>query len=431
MAHSRKKAIEEKGTDTGPNHPFTAVSSSASFFSASSSSSASQSRSHFFSDNRLPVFPTTDSVKNIEEKGEVADLLPGFPNDILRHTLFGYLSNDLYTRWQLVQHPQFAHLPTYKLAISEIKFLQRRLLDYVAKGRKKEAEALLESNPEILRELLTYSGEVKTYATSIKSPVFVEGTALEIALGAEDVNLYDKQGKLLGEGMVEMVHRFLRKLDDGETLIGNQTLKQFPKGWEDQEEKRHQADLIALRTVRDAIKDSSNNEACKAAILKFKKHLAPKDVIKTGKHWNAKLLQAAFDMGYNEYFYDYGKDSLFYDEIVGYIQLLAPANYAMVQAQGLKYLLEYGENFERDLKYQHGDGHYYPRVSAPGFRWVDCYLGGRDGWWSVLTGVLGGAGGTLSRLRFQNYVGAKTAVLRQFMPRPDSHANTRSWCAVM
>ncbi len=364
----------------------------------------------------------------MEIKNKDMELLPKFTKDMLRNTLFGYLSNDCYTRRQLERHPQFTQLPEYKRSTFQIEFLQCRLLEHVAKGRKEEAEDLLESNQEILPHLLTYSGKIKTYATSIKGSVFVEGTPLGIALGAEDVNVYDQYGNLRGTGMVEMLLRYLRRLPDSEELIISQTLKQFPEGWEAREEKRHAADLIALRKVRDAIIASSDYEACKKAIREFKIHLAPKKVITDGKHWNAKLLQAAFEKKSNLYFYN-NRKALFYCEIVNYIQFLAPANYGMAQAQGFKNLVENGENFKRDFKYQNGTDHYYPLNSTVGDvrsgagSWVECYYGYSRGLENTV-GPCAGHG-------FQDYLEAKTKVLQQFMPLHDGHSHTRHRCILM
>jgi hypothetical protein len=201
----------------------------------------------------------------------------------------------------------------------------------------------------------------------------IKGTALQVALGAEDVS----RATHPDEGMAEMLMGELRKLPEGEIHIRKQIDAQFSEGWEAIEEKRHAKDLIELCKVRNAITASTNNNDPKliAAIQEFKEYLEPKDIIETGKHWNAWLLHAAIQLGYNEYYNDARKDNFFYDQVIGSINTHAPTNYAMAQAQGLSYLLN-PEKFNRSLKYRQGAGSYFPLSSVPRFRlgvdsWVD------------------------------------------------------------
>ncbi|HSW71713.1 MAG TPA: hypothetical protein VLH77_07075, partial [Gammaproteobacteria bacterium] len=220
------------------------------------------------------------------------------------------------------------------------------------------------------------------------------------------------------EGMIEMLMRHLQKLPDGEKIIAEQTLKQFPEGWEEQEENRHQEDLEQLRIVRTALTAKGTSEdpdgsKYRAALLEFKKYLAPKGVIREGKHWNARLLDAAFEMGHQEWYNDdQDKNDAFYNEIVGYLQTLAPANYAMAKAQGLHYLLQEGEKFNRDLEYRDREGSYFPLSSSPGFRLgVDSWRGG----WGAGSHARGFDGAGFSKLywRKNNIVAAIYAAARQ------------------
>jgi len=234
----------------------------------------------------------------IEEKSTNTkpDRLSALPDQILRYSLFGILGQ--FAKGQLAKTcHRFANLPEYQNARVGFESNLRQLLWFVARGKKRQAELLISQYPELLFAEGPTTDYSFYYRDGQRYQRKLQGTALQIALGAEDVNLYANSGQLLGEGMVEMLQRYLRKLPDGEAEIARQTLKQFPIGWEEQEEKEHAADLNALRRVRDAIKASSNNEEFQAAILEFKNHLAPQEVITTGKHWNAKLLQAALEMG--------------------------------------------------------------------------------------------------------------------------------------
>ncbi len=248
----------------------------------------------------------------------------------------------------------------------------------------------------------------------------IKGTALQIALGAEDVSRETHPD----EGMAEMIMGELRQLPEGETHIRKQKDAQLPEGWEAEEEKRHAKDIIELRKVRNAITASTsvNDAKLTAAIKEFKEYLEPKGIIESGKHWNARLLQSALQMGDDEYYYDARKDDFFYDQVIGSINTHAPTNYAMAQAQGLAYLLRDGspEKFNRSLEYRRQRGHhYYPLSSVPGLRlgvdsWVDCsysgWLHGGEGW------------GGCRRHDFGKLMSSKNISIAKLIQHPDNQS---------
>jgi hypothetical protein len=209
----------------------------------------------------------------------------------------------------------------------------------------------------------------------------IKGTALQIALGAEDVS----RATHPDEGMAEMLMGELRKLPEGEAHIRKQIDAQFVEGWETKEEKQHEEDVKALRKFRKAITDAkaSNDPHLIAAIAEWKEYLEPKGMTETGKHWNARLKYVALQIDWDEWYNTSWKNDLFYDVGVGSIDTHAPTNWAMAEAQGLSYLLADGggEKFNRSLKYRNSNGSYYPLSSVPGFHlgsdsWVECYYGG-------------------------------------------------------
>ncbi len=325
-----------------------------------------------------------EEKKVLEEKEyRGPDYLSDLPDDILSCSLFNTLN--LSARAQLSKTTrQFRNFPEYQNANLELQSNLRQLLWLVARGKKRQAEALISQYPE----LLFCSGQTTDYSYYYRDGKRIQGkrkgTALQIALADKDFNLYDNNGNLLGEGMVEMLQRHFKKLFNGEAEMARQILEQFPPGWEEQEEIDHIKHLEALRKVRTAIAAASNDEEYSAAILEFQNALAPQEGLKKGTQWDAKLLQAAFEMGYEEYYGTHPKDLLFYTKIIGYLQTLAPANFAMAQVQGLKNLLEDGESFKRNLKFliraEHYPEQYYPFSSVVNFRigfdaWVNCYRG--------------------------------------------------------
>jgi hypothetical protein len=176
------------------------------------------------------------------------------------------------------------------------------------------------------------------------------------------------------EGMREMLERHIRKClpIDGEQVIANEWCKRLKDGWQERKAEKLQKELTALKTVRKAIANSRTNADCEKAIQTFINLIAPKGIIEEGFQWNKEVLDAAFELGYKEYFGESRKDDLFYDRIIGSIQDTAPDNAAMAQAQGLSYQQDEGEKFKRSLKFRYGDGSYFVRGSDS---WVDCYYG--------------------------------------------------------
>jgi len=288
---------------------------------------------------------------------------------------------------------------------------------------------------EACKKLLAETAK-RGHSSYVFSGQRIRGSALGIALGAEDVS----RATHPDEGMAEMLITELRKLPEGEAYIDNQIKAQFPEGWEAKEDAKHAADLIALRKIREAIKVSRSNADPEliAAIHEFKEYIEPKGIIERGKHWNARLLQAALQIGWDKWFGDNRKDDFFYNQVVGSIDTHTPTNYAMAQAQGLCYLLEKNEKFNRSLEYRQNRGnYYYPLSAVAGFRlgsdsWVDCYYGALAWAWPVGRGWEG-----LLRYRevacgrcFEKLMSSKNSRVAKLMQRPGNPAKS-SGCSVM
>lgn len=307
-----------------------------------------------------------------------------------------------------------------------LRILQK-LLTHVVQGEQSEAEFLIKLFPD----LLILKGRVRDYSGRI-----IEGTALQIALGAEDVRYREDE-----ECMAEMIQRHLRKqFTNSEEIISAQVAEQFPEGWEEKENERAKKDLEALNEVVKAISQSQTDADCDKALNKFSEYLKPKSIIKTGKHFNFQLFVKAFDLfeenydkfGDNSGRYNSRKNILFWQKVIGCIQRYLPACFAQALCQGIIKLVERGQKLERSLKfkYRRDDALYFPLDSDPHFRLGDKFavsVGGSAEWHGDPGGL---AKGERTRL-FANYDKRKTSTLRGFLPQRSDNTYAKSRCVIM
>jgi hypothetical protein len=255
---------------------------------------------------------------------------------------------------------------------------------------------------------------------------------LRIALREKNVDLInEKTGIKIADGMVEMLQGYLKTLLNGELEIANQITEQLPPGWEEQEEKQHQADLAALRAVWRAISISTTNEECEAALQRFRDHLKPNGVITTGFNSSDKLLLAARELGHNKCSkFDDRKNDLFYIKVIGFIQRRLSAVDAMAHAQGFWHLFEKGEKLKHSLEVRMARLSFFQQVTdSPGLGF-DYFVSGDDqfggvhcmrGWFSSSFLEPGPYYKALCR--------TKTTSLQRIMQQLDNHSKDR--CVVM
>ena len=244
------------------------------------------------------------------------------------------------------------------------KNLLLTFLGHVIRGKKNEAEAMLKEKENNLRLLLLETGRVTAYSGHI-----IEGTALQMALGARDFRIQNNE-----EGMVEMLDRYLKTLPDGEINIKDQVERQFPNGLLQDDNLEY---VPVLRAVVDKIKVSKKDEDCEKVLQIFRDFLKPKDVIKTkdiiktGTHFNDSLLFSAL-RHYNDNFNNFGgrnsrKNNLFWRKVIGYIQRFLPACYAQAMCQGLHFIISKDQKLTRSLNITiDSKNHYsfFPLVSS-------------------------------------------------------------------
>ena len=209
------------------------------------------------------------------------------------------------------------------------------LLTHVVQGEEAEAKAMIKKEPT----LLLNRGQVEDYSGRT-----IEGTAFQLALGAEDV---------------EMLEMMVPYLDEDEKH--RQYEAQFPPEKEKAEQQCQKRDLAALQTVFKAIGASNNDKDAEKALVEFRNYLKPGGVIKTGKHFNAQLLLKAFEL-YDQHYEAFGntwksrKNQTAWRKVVGYIQRFLPACYAQAFCQGIYYIVKNREKLHRSLEFRYDKG---------------------------------------------------------------------------
>lgn len=222
-----------------------------------------------------------------------------------------------------------------------------KLLNHVVKGEQAEAEAIIKENPEYLFE----SDQVTDY-----SGRKIKGTALQIALGAEDVSINPDE-----ECMVEMIQRYLMTFNNGQAALLEQANKQFPPGWKEKAEARKKQDFAALDAVFQAIADAKEGDPCVQAIETFRGYLTDqaKIEITSGWHFNIQMLGKAFHLFHSNFNLFGGdmshKNNLIWVKVIGYLQRYAPACYAQLFCQmGIYNFLSKSNLGNNTLKNRHG-----------------------------------------------------------------------------
>ena len=305
----------------------------------------------------------------------------------------------------------------------------KQLLEHAVRGEMKEVEAIVAKNPS----LLLHHGRVVDYTGRT-----IEGTAYQMALGAEDTQ------------MAAMLKTHLIKIADEKT-VDAQYNAQFPKDWEKVEEKQWAPIFTQLDTLTQAIKDATSEDIKSSGDPEYKltveeksavaKELAQfrllldatlKETVKTGRHFNPNLLLKAFqiyDNHYDDYFGNDWKDPramLFWQQAIGYVQRFMPANYVQAFCDGLSNTnekLQKGTPQGRALKFEtYQAGRWDPTDFYP---LSNSHLGFRFaiyGWRRAAGGGGACGAGCADRqplLSFEAYVNQKQLAYRAYSaPRP-------------
>lgn len=291
--------------------------------------------------------------------------------DVSRQIIFPKLNVE--DHWSLTRTSKnlnqlFGKLFDKTVSTSTLKLLHQQLLEHVIYGEEEKAQEIMEKHPI----LLLYKGKVTDY-----SGRKIKGTAYQMALGAEDIE------------MAEMIQGHLKKLPDGLAEIIRQQKQQFPSDEKNLREENLK-EIKALEAITQFICDAKEeeiatddfkfdlkiSERCQIALAQFRSSLDPASdkVITQGKHFNLELLLKALEL-YERHYDTFGtcrssaKNMLFWRQVIGYIQRLMPACYAQAFCQGLYYVVVAGNKLRRSLNFiNNRDIFFFPNDSDPHYR---------------------------------------------------------------
>lgn len=144
-----------------------------------------------------------------------------------------------------------------------LSFFQNRLpvvtlLQHAVYGEYKAVDAMLTKNPLLLLEadtVVDYSGRKH-----------VDRTVLQLALGAEDIDIQDDHGKIVVDGMIPMIKSHFQRLPNKKpkeikAIMQKQYEGQYPKNYKNMEAKQDASDEKAFDAMMTVIKEA-NNDLC-------------------------------------------------------------------------------------------------------------------------------------------------------------------------
>jgi hypothetical protein len=329
-----------------------------------------------------------------------------------------------------------------------------QLLEYVLKPTQenvRKAKLMIAAHPELMfiettgiewasgvEETVDEAGVPHHRAV----PRIVKSSPFQGALGAGDKELY--------EYMAEHFDKVVYKNENGEIIetgiqrAQKQMQEQFPNGFEYQKVEKEFTDLMtevvnAIATDQTLIDHNTPSEATQAVLKQFRNYLLPKDVTQ-GHHFNLNYLIEAFNL-YNQNWdlWNSNQLSLFWRQVIGYLERLVPAVGAQAFCQGLYYYVEQNQPPTRSLKvYSYltsTDIEYFSSSDVSAAAGLGFDFGIYTGAITV-AGVWGRAcGGVLSTL-LKNYVEQKQQslttlnnTLNSGLSRaPENHS---TWCAIL
>ena len=266
--------------------------------------------------------------------------LEKIPKAVHEQVLLSYLDNKSLAA--LAQSSSLLHKDT-KTTLQKKELA--KLLQHVIYGEQEEAEAMLKAHPALLLK----KGTVTDY-----SGRKIQGTALQLALGAEDAE------------MCEMLAPYFARLADGQAEYVKQYREQFPENeakQEKQEQKEESPDIGALKNLIQVIGASHTDAECEPALEAFREFLKPKGIIKSGNHFNAELLLTAYQL-YDANYDHFGgwnsrKNNLCWRKVIGYIQRFLPACYAQAFCQSLYNHVDCGRKLRRSLEFRYDSGCFF------------------------------------------------------------------------
>ncbi len=244
----------------------------------------------------------------------------------------------------------------------------KQLMDYVLKPTEenvKKAKAMIAANPKVM--FIETSGV--EWASGIDEdrvvPRRVKSSAFKAALGTGDSEIYND--------MLKHAHQVIYKNENGETIetgiqrAQRQMQEQFPSGFE---YPQVEAEFTALMDkIVNALTNDPTSPETQAVLNEFRHYFLPKEVTE-GHHFNLNYLIEAFDV-YSQNWDPWNDNqlSLFWCQVIGYLERLVPAVDAQAFFQGLYDRMEQNQPPTRSLtlyNYQSSsDISYFPPISSP------------------------------------------------------------------
>jgi hypothetical protein len=190
---------------------------------------------------------TPNSIKNHENIIKTAFARAGLVlPTLLKHT---EIARDLLPSSQVLDVKSFASLAQTSFVANQTlqpkqqKAILFNFLTHVIRGEQAQADRMLKKLLKSHLQLFPWLFEQKMMVTDY-SGRRIEGTAFQLALGAEDVGIQENE-----ECMAEMLARYIRMDENGEAILARQYQEQFPEGWEAQAAAESKEDFNALYNI--------------------------------------------------------------------------------------------------------------------------------------------------------------------------------------
>ena len=235
-----------------------------------------------------------------------------------------------------------AKKPLEKLAVNQ-------LVEYIVLGNEAKAKEMLEANPKLLLK--------KGIATDYSGRI-IKGTAFQAALGAEDERMW---------AMMKPYFEFLQKdeqIESAQEEMLKQFNRQFPDGIQPSETDT-KAIHAYYQKLAGSIADAADGAAKNAIITDLRANLnTNRQTVTHGKHFNMQHLLAAYKAYVDNFdrLANWNNRDMFWQQVIGYVQIQMPANYAQAHCSGLETVLDKPSEFKRTFKFYYG-GSFFP-VSA-------------------------------------------------------------------
>lgn len=234
------------------------------------------------------------------------------------------------------------------------------LLSYVVQGKQNETENMLKANPFFL----TIKGSVADYS----GRTFKNVTPFQLALLTHDVHMWKK-----------MIPYF-SKLPDGKKKLEKQFNELFSNGLPEQ--KPYNIDFLVQSISQSQAHDicavlekKRENIALYTAIKHFRKTFT--DLSYQEAYFNPQHLINAYNVYIQQYQNWTGeKNTLFWRQVIGFIQRFIPTCYAQAFCQGLDNIVVKKKRLNRSLEFTHGEGSYFPLSSETGLGFDFAIYGG-------------------------------------------------------